>query len=84
MLTINLYFFFNKSLGQNYLRSLIAIGFQGFLIMICIAIYAVLIHDVAFSSDIMGSLWNVLGMTILLGFMLFKTGSVAHSIMQAH
>ncbi len=71
-------------IGQNYLRSLIAIGFQGFLIMICIAIYAVLIHDVAFSSDIMGSLWNVLGMTILLGFMLFKTGSVAQSIMQAH
>ena len=51
--------------GQNYLRSLFALGFQGFLIMICVAIYAVLIQSVAFSSDIMASLWNVLGYTVL-------------------
>ena len=31
-------------LGQNYLRSLFALGFQGFLIMICVGIYAVLVQ----------------------------------------
>lgn len=70
--------------GQNYLRSLFALGFQGFLIMVCVGIYAVMIRGVAFSSDIMGSLWNALGFTILLGFTLFKTGSVAKSILHAH
>lgn len=70
--------------GQNYLRSLFALGFQGFLIMICVAIYAVLIQSVAFSSDIMASLWNVLGYTVLLCFTLFKTGSLARSILHAH
>ena len=70
--------------GQNYLRSLFALGFQGFLIMVCVGIYAVMIRDVAFSSDIMGSLWNALEFTILLGFTLFKTGSVAKSILHAH
>ena len=70
--------------GQNYLRSLFALGFQGFLIMVCVGIYAVMIRDVAFSSDIMGSLWNALGFTILLGFTLIKTGSVAKSILHAH
>ena len=71
-------------IGQNYFRSLFALGFQGFLIMVCIGIYAVMIRDVAFTSDIMGSLWNALGFTILLGFTLFKTGSVAKSILHAH
>lgn len=71
-------------IGQNYFRSLFALGFQGFLIMVCVGIYAVMIRDVAFTSDIMGSLWNALGFTILLGFTLFKTGSVVKSILHAH
>ena len=71
-------------IGQNYLRSLFALGFQGFLIMVCVGIYAVLIQSVAFSSDIIGSLWGVMGYTILLAFTLFKTGSVAKSIVHAH
>ncbi len=71
-------------IGQNYLRSLFALGFQGFLIMICMAIYAVLVQTIAFSDDIMMSLWSVLGYTILLVFTLFKTGSVAKSILHAH
>ncbi len=70
--------------GQNYLRSLFALGFQGFLIMVCVGIYAVMIQNVAFTSDIMGSLWNALGFTILLAFTLFKTGSVAKSVLHAH
>ena len=71
-------------IGQNYLRSLFALGFQGFLIMVCVGIYAVLIQSVAFSADIIGSLWGVLGYTILLAFTLFKTGAVAKSILHAH
>ena len=70
--------------GQNYLRSLFALAFQGFLIMICIGIYAVLITNVAFTSDIVGSLWSVLGYTVLLAFTLFKTGAIAKSILHAH
>ena len=71
-------------IGQNYLRSLFALGFQGFLIMVCVGIYAVLIQSVAFSTDVIGSLWGVLGYTILLAFTLFKTGAVAKSILHAH
>lgn len=71
-------------IGQNYLRSLFALGFQGFLIMVCVGIYAVLIQSVAFSTDIIGSLWGVMGYTILLAFTLFKTGAVAKSIVHAH
>lgn len=71
-------------IGQNYLRSLFALGFQGFLIMVCVGIYAVLIQSVAFTTDIIGSLWGVMGYTILLAFTLFKTGAVAKSILHAH
>ena len=70
-------------IGQNYLRSLFALGFQGFLILICVGIYAVLIQSIAFSSDIIGSLWGVMGYTILLAFTLFKTGTIAKSILHA-
>ena len=66
-----------SNIGQNYLRSLFAIGFQGFLIMICVGIYAVLIQSIAFSDDIIGSIWGVMGYTVLLCFTLFKTGSLA-------
>ncbi len=71
-------------IGQNYLRSLFALGFQGFLIMVCVGIYAVLIQTVSFTSDIIGSMWGVMGYTILLTFTLFKTGSIAKSILHAH
>lgn len=71
-------------IGQNYLRSLFALGFQGFLIMVCVGIYAVLIETVTFTTDIVGSLWEVMGYTVLLAFTLFKTGAVAKSILHAH
>ena len=73
-----------SQIGQNYLRALFALGFQGFLIMICIGIYAVLIQSVSFSENIIGSIWGVLGYTVLLCFALFKTGSLAKSVMSAH
>ncbi len=74
-----------SQIGQNYLRSLMALGFQGFLILICVGIYAVLIQSVAISStDIANSLWNVMFFTLLLAFTLFKTGSLAKQIFSAH
>jgi len=61
--------------GQNYLRSLFALGFQGFLILICVAIYAVLLQNVAISGDAINSIWSIVGYTVLLCFTLFKTDS---------
>lgn len=71
-------------IGQNYLKSLFALGFQGFLILICVAIYAVLIQNVAISGDAINSIWSIVGYTVLLCFTLFKTSSVAKSILGAH
>ena len=73
-----------SQIGQNYLRSLFALGFQGFLIIICVGIYAVLVQSVAFSEDIIASIWGVMGYTVLLCFSLFKTGSLAKSVFSAH
>ena len=72
-----------SQIGQNYFKSLMALGFQGFLIMICVGIYAVLIRGVSFSSDIIASIWGVMGYTVLLCFTLFKTGSLAKSVLNA-
>lgn len=71
-------------MGQNYLRSLFAIGFQGFLIMICVGIYAVLIQNIAISEDIIASIWGIVGYTVLLTFTLFKTGSLSKALLGAH
>ena len=70
--------------GQNYLRSLLVLGFQGFLIMICVGIYAVLIQNISYSDDIIASIWGVLGYTVLLCFTLFKTRTLAKSVFSAH
>ena len=70
--------------GQNYLRSLFALGFQGCLSMICVGIYAVLIQNLSFSDNIISSIWGVMGYTVLLAFTLFKTGSLAKSVFAAH
>ena len=73
-----------NQLGQNYLRSLLALGFQGFLILVCVVIYAVLVQSVAFSDDIIADIWGVMGYTVLLCFTLFKTGTLAKSVFNAH
>lgn len=70
--------------GQNYLRSLFALGFQGFLIMICVGIYAVLINEMALSDDVIMAIWGIMGYTVILCFTLFKTGTLAKSIFHAH
>jgi len=70
--------------GQNYLHSLFALGFQGFLIMICVGIYAVWLQNLSFSDNIISSIWGVLGYTVLLAFTLFKAGNLAKSVFAAH
>lgn len=71
-------------MGQNYLRSLFALGFQAFLIIVCVAIYAVLVQNIATEEDVIMAIWTCVGYTVLLCFTLFKTGSLAKSIFQAH
>ena len=70
--------------GQNYLRSLFAVGFQGMLILVCVAIYAVLVQGIATSGDPIGAIWGTVGYTVLLCYMLFKTGSISQRIFGAH
>lgn len=73
-----------NQIGQNYLRSLFALGFQGFLIIICVGIYAVLVQSLAFTDDIIADIWGIMGYTVLLCFTLFKTGTLAKSVFNAH
>jgi len=72
------------SMGQNYLRTLLALAFQAFLIMVCVGIYAVLVQNIATEPDIIKAVWATMGYTVLLCFTLFKTGSLAKSIFNAH
>ena len=71
-------------MGQNYIKSLFAIGFQGLLMLVCVGIYAVLIQGIATGGDPIGAIWGTVGYTVLLAFMLFKTGSISSSIFGAH
>jgi hypothetical protein len=72
------------NIGQNYLKSLLALGFQAFLIMVCVGIYAVLVQSISVDADIMKAVWTCMGYTVLLCFTLFKTGSLSKSIFSAH
>ena len=71
-------------MGQNYLRSLLALGFQGFLILVCVAIYAVLVQNMLIDDNISTAIWSCMGYTVLLCFTLFKTSSIAKSIFNSH
>ena len=73
-----------SQIGQNYLRSLLVLGFQGFLILICVGIYAVMVQGIAFTDDVIGSIWGVMGYTVLLCFTLFKTGTLAKGVFTCH
>ncbi|BAL00448.1 hypothetical protein OBV_32490 [Oscillibacter valericigenes Sjm18-20] len=72
------------SMGQNYIKSLFAVSFQGLLILLCVGIYGVLVQGIATGGDPISSIWGCVGYTVLLCFMLFKTGSIAKSIFGAH
>ena len=71
-------------MGQNYLRGLVALGLQGFFIMVCVAIYAVLIGEIGSAANIHAAIWQCAGYTVLLCFSLFKTNSVSRAILNAH
>ena len=72
------------SVGTNYLKGLMALAFQGFFIMVCVAIYAVLVAGVAVAGNLHSALWSVAAYTVILCFSLFKTGSLSKSILNAH
>ena len=72
------------SMGQNYLRAMLALGFQAFLIMVCVGIYAVLVRSIAIDEDIIKAVWTCVGYTVLLCFTLFKTSSMVKSLFNAH
>ena len=72
------------SMGQNYLRAMLALGFQAFLIMVCVGIYAVLVQSISTDGDIIKAVWTCVGYTVLLCFTLFKTSSMAKSLFNAH
>ena len=71
-------------IGSNYIKGLCALAFQGFFIMVCVAIYAVLVSSVAVAGNLHTALWSVAAYTVILCFSLFKTGSLSKSIFNAH
>ena len=73
-----------SQMGQNYLRSLFALGFQAFLIVVCVGVYAVLVQSIAVETDVIKAIWTSIGYTVLLCFTLFKTSSLSKSIFNAH
>ena len=70
--------------GQNYLKSLFALGFQGFLIMICVGIYAVLVNNMIIADNLHSAIFSLAAYTVILCFSLFKSGALAKSIFSAH
>lgn len=72
------------SIGQNYIKGLLALAFQGFFMLLCVGIYAILVKDITTSGNIQKSLWTSVGYAALLCFMLFKTDGISKSIFGAH
>jgi hypothetical protein len=71
-------------IGNNYLKGLFALAFQGFLIMVCVAIYAALVQNIPASASVHGAIWGTVGYTVLLAFALFRTSSLSRSLFSAH
>lgn len=72
------------SMGNNYLKGLVALGLQGFFIMVCVAIYTVLVQNIATAENLHIAIWTCAGYTLLLCYSLFKTGSISRTIFNAH
>lgn len=72
------------NIGNNYLKGLFALAFQGFFMMVCVGIYAVLVQTLTISDNIHGAMFSVAAYTVVLAFSLFKTGSLSKSIFNAH
>ena len=72
------------SIGNNYIKGLCALAFQGFFIVVCVGIYSVLVASVTVTGNLHTALWSVAAYTVILCFSLFKTGSLAKSVLNAH
>lgn len=70
--------------GNNYARGLLALGFQGFFIMVIVGIYCVLVNEMTVAANIHSALFSIAAYTVVLCFALFKTGSISKSIFNAH
>lgn len=71
-------------MGNSYLRGLVALGLQGFFIMVCLAVYAALVAGIGSAANIHAAIWGCAGYTVLLCFSLFKTGSISKAVFNAH
>lgn len=72
------------SIGSNYFKGLLALAFQGFFIMVCVAVYAALVAGISVAADLHSAIWEVMAYTVILCFSLFKTGSLSKSVFNAH
>lgn len=72
------------SIGNNYIKGLCSLAFQGFFIIVCVGIYSVLVASIAVAGNLHTALWSVAAYTVILCFSLFKTGSLAKSVLNAH
>ena len=72
------------NIGNNYLKGLFALAFQGFFMLVCVGIYAVLVNSMVISTNLHGAMFSVAAYTVVLAFSLFKTGSLSKSIFNAH
>ena len=70
-------------IGNNYARGLLALGFQGFFIMVIVGIYCVLINQMTVASNVHSALFSVAAYTVILCFALFKTSGISKSIFNA-
>ena len=71
-------------MGNNYLRALLALGFQGFFLMLCVGIYAVLVNNMIVAANVHTAIFSVAAYTVMLCFAMMKTGSLAKSVFNAH
>ena len=72
------------NIGNNYLKGLFALAFQGFFMLVCVGIYSVLVNAMTISTNLYGAMFSVAAYTVVLAFSLFKTGSLSKSIFNAH
>ena len=71
-------------IGSNYFKGLLALAFQGFFIMVCVAVYAALVAGISVAADLHSAIWEVMAYTVILCFSLFKTGALSKSVFNAH
>ena len=71
-------------IGSNYFRSLIALAFQAFLMMICVGIYAAMVSSIELSDNMRQALLQIIISTVVLCYSLMRTGTFSRSLFQAH